>query len=393
MSFDWRRIPVAVAGFTAFLNLYAPQSVLPLLSREFGAPPADVSLTITASTLAIALIAPLTGAAADVLGRKRVITIAMFALIVPTTMVALAPGIKQLVFWRFVQGLVLPPIFAVTVAYIGEEWPRNQAVAITGIYTSAAGFGGFFGRISTGILADAVNWRAAFLSLAVVTFALASLVAAALPAERHFVRSAGLHASLRQILGHIRNPQLVATYGIGFGVLFAFIATFTYINFLLAAPPFGLSSTLLGLIFVVYLGGSVVTPLTGPGLARFGRRRLIGLAIGLWIFGLLLTLLPWLPAIIIGLTICATCGFLCQSVSTGVVAVTATEGHSSAVGLYVTSYYVGGSVGGLLPGLTWHAVGWPGCVAMVIAALMLMALTVSRFWREPSAREGPSPAH
>jgi len=390
-SADLRQVAVALAGFCVFLNLYAPQSVLPLLSREFGVGPVDVSLTITASTLAVALIAPFSGAVADVLGRKRVVCAAMFALIVPTVMVALAPELHALVFWRFVQGLMLPPIFAVVVAYIGEEWPRAQAIGVTGIYTSAASVGGFFGRLLTGIMADIADWRVAFLSLAVVTLVLAVLVTALLPRERNFVRSTGLRVSLKRMLLHFRNPQLVATYAVGFGVLFTFIATFTYVNFLLAAPPYNLSATWLGSIFIVYLAGSVITPLTGRAVAWFGRRTLIVGAIGLWICGLLLTLVPSLPIIIFGLAMSAACGFVCQSISTAVVAVSAEEGHSSAVGLYVTCYYVGGSVGGALPGLAWNVAGWHGCIAMVVVVLLLMALAVSRFWRDSAYRIGIAP--
>jgi predicted MFS family arabinose efflux permease len=382
MRLNVRRIAVALAGFAAFLNLYAPQSLLPLFAEEFGARPGDVSLTVTAPTLAIALIAPFTGAVADVLGRKRVIGIAMFALVVPTVMAALAPGLSALVFWRFVQGLVLPPIFAIVVAYIGEEWPRHEAISVTGIYTSATSFGGFFGRFITGVVADASNWRVAFLTLAILTFALALIVTLTLPREHRFVRSAGLRVAFAQMLRHCRNRRLVATYGVGFGVLFTFVATFTYVNFLLAAPPFGLSPTFLGLIFVVYLGGSVVAPLTGAGVARFGRRRLVMLAIAVWICGLLLTLVPWLPAILVGLAISATSGILCQAVSTAVVAVSAEQGHSSAVGLYVTCYYVGGSFGGVLPGLIWNTAHWPGCISMVVVVLVLMALAVWRFWAD-----------
>ena len=390
MRLNVRRMAVALAGFAAFLNLYAPQSVLPLFSEQFDASPRDVSLTVTAPALAIAIIAPFTGAVADVLGRKRVISIAMFALVVPTVMVALAPGLSALVFWRFVQGLALPPIFAVVVAYIGEEWPRNEVVRVTGIYTSATSFGGFFGRFIAGGLADAINWRVAFLALAGLTFGLALIVTLTLPMEQHFVRSPGLKVAFAQMLRHLRNRRLVATYAIGFGVLFTFVATFTYVNFLLAAPPFSLSPTFLGLIFVVYLGGSVIAPLAGAGVARFGRRRLVMLAIAVWICGLLLTLAPSLPTIIAGLAISAASGILCQAISTGVVAVSAEQGHSSAVGLYVTCYYVGGSVGGVLPGVIWNAAHWPGCIGMVVAVLFLMALLVWRFWTDRKAASGIS---
>src|SRR5919204_847811 len=211
MISDRRRIAVALAGFCVFLNLYAPQSVLPLLAGEFAVGAGQASLAITASTLAVALIAPFTGTFADVVGRKRVIAAAMFALVVPTTMVALASSIDALVFWRFVQGLALPPIFAVMVAYIGEEWPAGEAIGVTGIYTSAASFGGFFGRLLTGILADRIGWRLAFLSLAALTLLLALGVAALLERERQFVRSQDLVASARKMLQLSRTPPLIAT--------------------------------------------------------------------------------------------------------------------------------------------------------------------------------------
>jgi MFS family permease len=122
-----RHFAVGLAGYCAFINLYSPQSILPLLSEEFHASAAEVSTIITVSTLAVALTAPFTGAVADVLGRKRVIVAAMFVLVIPTLMVGLSTSLSAVIFWRAVQGLVLPPIFAVTVAYIGDEWPAKEA--------------------------------------------------------------------------------------------------------------------------------------------------------------------------------------------------------------------------------------------------------------------------
>ncbi len=81
----------------------------------------------------------------------------MIVLAIPTLFAALAPTLPQLIFWRFVQGLVLPPIFAVTIAYVGEEWPPNEATTAAGVYTSGASLGGFSGRFVTGIIADFVG--------------------------------------------------------------------------------------------------------------------------------------------------------------------------------------------------------------------------------------------
>src|SRR5271156_1978623 len=114
-SVDYRTIAVATAGFASFVNLYSPQALLPELSHEFGVGAGAISALMTATTAAIALTAPFTGALADVLGRKRLITATSFAVVVPTLFMTLASGVSQLVALRFVQGLLLPPIFTVAI--------------------------------------------------------------------------------------------------------------------------------------------------------------------------------------------------------------------------------------------------------------------------------------
>jgi MFS transporter, YNFM family, putative membrane transport protein len=379
------RFAAGLAGYCTFINLYSPQAILPLLSEEFGAGPAQISAIMTAGTLAVALIAPFSGTVADVLGRKRVIVTAMVALAIPTIFSAFSTSLHALIVWRFVQGLCMPPIFAVTIAYIAEELPANEATAVTGVYTSGASMGGFSGRLFTGILADLIGWRAGFICLAAMTLVGAVLVATLLPRERKFMRSEGLLASGKQMLRHFRNPQLLATYAVGFGVLFNFICTFTFVSFRLAAPPYNMSATWLGAIFIVYLIGSAIAPLTGRLVGRFGRRHFVLLIIAIWMSGILLTLAAPLPLIVLGLAMMATCGLLCQAVSTSYVAVTAQAGRSSAVGLYVTSFYLGGSVGAAAGGVAWIWGGWPACVFMMVAVLALMAAIVTFAWaREPA---------
>src|ERR1700761_3571574 len=166
MFADKRRIAVAFAAIGAFLHLYAPQSVLPLMAREYGVGAADASLIITSGTLAVAFTAPFTGALSDVLGRRRLILIAMGLLIIPATMTALAPTMNQIIFWRFVHGLLLPPIFTITIAYVGGEFPPNEANSVFGIYASASSVGGFLGRFVPGMLTEYIGWRGGFLALA-----------------------------------------------------------------------------------------------------------------------------------------------------------------------------------------------------------------------------------
>ncbi|HET9715542.1 MAG TPA: MFS transporter [Pseudolabrys sp.] len=390
-TFSARHLAVGLAGYCAFINLYSPQSILPLLSEEFGAGAAETSMVITVSTLAVAVTAPFTGAVADVLGRKRVIVVAMFLLVVPTLMIAMASTLPELIFWRAMQGLVLPPIFAVTVAYIGDEWRPQEATTAAGIYSSGSSLGGFSGRLVTGLLADLIGWRAGFAALASVALAGAVIVGFLLPHERRFVRSEGVLASARQMLRHFRNRQLVATYAVGFGVLSNFICTFTFVSFHLAAPPYNLSASWLGAIFTVYLVGSVLTPWTGWAVGRFGLRRFMAAVIAVWICGITLTLASSLPIIIIGLAVGAGCGLICQAVSTGYVTITAKSGRSSAVGLYVTSFYLGGSFGAAVGAIAWNFGGWAACVGLVAVVLAVMAMIVVLAWSDTPRQERRTP--
>lgn len=390
-GFSARQLAVGLAGYCAFINLYSPQAVLPLLSQEFGVTAAEVAAVMTAGTLSVALIAPFAGMVSDVLGRKRVIVTAMLILTIPTIMAAMAPTLHQLIVWRFIQGLVLPPIFAVTVAYIGEEWPAHEATRATGIYTSGASLGGFSGRFITGVIADFAGWRIGMVVLAVMTLAGAALVAKLLPREKRFVRSSGALEATKQMLTHFRNPQLLATYAVGFGVLFNFIGTFTYISFQLAGDPFNLSPSWLGIIFTTYLAGAALAPLAGRAVARFGRKWFMIDVLVVWLGGILLTLIPSLVAIIAGLAVCAACGLMSQAISTGYVTLSAKVGRSSAVGLYVSSFYVGGSFGALFGGIAWTFGGWGACAMMVSAMLMIMILIIATFWsaKAPAAPSAP----
>jgi predicted MFS family arabinose efflux permease len=376
------RAAIAVAGFTAMLNMYAPQAVLPLLSAEFGVGPAAISQIMTVSALAVAITAPFTGVIADVLGRRSVIAIAIALLVVPGVMMSFSDSLEALLFWRFVQGLLLPPIFAVSVAYIGAEWPAGEATAVTGSFIAATAVGGFSGRMVTAALAEPIGWRQALFADAATTALCALLVIALLPRERSFVHGTTLATSLRQMLAHLRDPRLVATFGVGFGIMFNFLAAFTYLGFRLAAPPFSLSTAAIGAVFVTYLISLVTAPFTGRLVSALGRRKFGMIALSVWLCGILLTLAPSLPVIVFGLLMITGSGFYVQVCCQSFVATHAREGNSSAVGLYVTSFYIGGSFGGLIPGLLWSSAGWPGVVGLIVAMLLIMAGLVRFAWRQ-----------
>lgn len=378
---DRRRIAVFVAGASAFLDMYCTQALLPDLARHFNASPAEMGLTVTMATLATALVAPLIGAMADMIGRKRVIVVGALALVLPTLGIALVDSLPAILVLRFLQGLCMPAIFTVTMAYVGEEWPAAEVPEVVSLYTGGTALGGVSGRLVTAVAADFLGWREAFIVLGAVNLAAGLLIWAMLPAAKGWHASGSLADTLRAAAGHLRNGRLVATFGIGFTILFSLVATFTYGTFYLAAAPFNLSTSGQGLVFLVYLLGMVAAPVGGRVIARIGPVRGMAMAVAGVCLGQMLTLVPLLPVVVAGLGV-MVCGiFICQTASISMISATAKTSRSAAMGMYVTFYYMGGSLGAVVPAPAWAALGWPGCVAIVVAvALGGLALAV-RFWR------------
>ena len=380
-------IAVTLAGIAAFLNLYATQPLLPLFEQIFHASKSEVGRTVSAATLGVALSAPFCGALAERIGRRKVIVLAIFLLSIPTILAATAHGLSHLVYWRYLQGIVMPGIFGVTIAYIAEEWPRHRVPQVMSIYVSGTVLGGFLGRIFTGVAAThhlipfvEPSWRNGFVAIGACDIVFGFLLWRWLPHDSPLPDAAGDQGGFRR---HLHNPQLLATFAVGFNVLFTLVATFTYVTFYLAAPPFGLSPAQLSALFMVYLVGLLVTPFGGIWISRVGSRAALIASVVAGILGVLLTLVPRLPVILLGLVICSSGVFICQSASTTNIQREAQSGgRASAAGLYVMFYYIGGSVAGVLPGMLWRYGQWKACVALIVFVQLLTVAIAGGIWKD-----------
>jgi len=387
--------PVIVAGYAAFVDLYATQPLLPLLARAFHASAFDVSLTVTAPAVAVGVAAPIVGRLADRVGFRRVIVGSAIALTVATALAATSTTLAQVIFWRFVQGVMTPGIFASAIAYIHEVWPPTHAGRATAAYMTGTILGGFTGRAVAGVVAADISWPAAFVALAILNAAVAVILWQTLPDDRVLGRGtkprkheASTHEPgfrdfvfPSQIVDLFKNKALVATFAVGFCVLFTQVAMFTYVTFHLAAPPFNLSTVALGWLFVVYLVGAAVTPAAGRWIDAYGHRLGIGLAMGIGGAGALATLAPSLAMIIAGLAMCATGVFIAQATTSSYIGAVTTRDRALAVGLYSTFYYAGGSTGAALPAALWTRGGWPACVGLVVAVQAFGVAVAMTCWR------------
>lgn len=375
-----RTLAVVFAGFCAFLTIFAPQPLLPMLARSFQVSAAQIGLVVTASTLAVAMAAPFAGLVADRFGRKRVIVPAAFLLALPTLLAATAASFSQLLFWRFLQGVFTPGVFAPVIAYINEEWEAGAGAA-TAAYITGTVIGGFSGRLLAALVAAYFSWRWAFILLGALNLLGALAIRAWLPAGRQFKRARRGGSGAGAMLKHLRNPRLAATYAVGFCVMFSLLGTFTYVNFYLAAPPFSLSTVALGFLFVVYLVGAVITPWAGQWIDRLGHRFTLVAAFTGGAGGVGLTLVHSLPVVMLGLALACTGVFIANAAGSSYVGSAATESRASAVGLYVTFYYTGGSAGSSITGYFWTHGGWPACVALIVAVQLVTIAVALIFWR------------
>jgi len=379
---DKATVATMVAGMCTFLNVYSTQPLLPLLRETFHASELEVSFTVSATIFATALTAPIIGMIAERRGRKKVIVPSLFLLAIPTALAATSTTLRALIFWRFAQGLFVPGVIAVMLAYVNEEWAGRGVGRAMSSYVTGTVIGGFLGRFISGVIATHWQWRYSFLVLAVLDLMGAVVVRAWLPLAKNFVRAEHLQQVLDHAREHLRNPRLLANFGMGATALFALVGCFTYANFYLAAAPFHLNSAQLGSIFFVYLLGVVITPQSGRFLDRFGFRHTTVVYCAMMIAGLLLTLVKSLPVVIAGLAIFSSGVFVAQAAATVQTGAIAGRARSSAAGLYIAFYYLGGSLGATLTDWFWRWRGWPGCVAL-LGGVSLVSLWLARISSRP----------
>jgi MFS family permease len=275
--------------------------------------------------------------------------------------------VQGLLLLRFLQGLAVPGVSVVIIAYIGEEFRGALMVRIMTIYVAGSVLGGFMGRFLMGHLTEFMSWRHAFGVMAALNLAGAVVVWRGLPASRHFVAKKGIASSLVMLGQLVRNPSLQAACALGFTVLFALVGLFTFVNLHLAAAPYHLGSGALANIFVVYLLGVVITPMAGRVIPRLGVRLTVLLAVGTSACGVLLTLVPPAWGIVVALTLAACGVFITQSAIMSFIAYRITSGRSLASGLYYAAYYCGGFSGAWVGGVAYTLGGWPGTVAVLFA--------------------------
>lgn len=365
------------AGFNTFAILYSTQPLLPEFTREFHISPTMASLSLSMTTISLAVSMLVFGSLSEVWGRKPVMIGSMLVASVLAILTAFSSTFEGLLALRVIQGISLGGLPSIAMAYLGEEVePRSLGVAM-GLYISGNSLGAVFGRILSGMLTDFFNWHVAMASISLISLAASLIFWVSLPRSQNFhPRAPEIGKLAASLLSHLKDPSLLALYGIGFLILGSNVAIYNYIGYVLTAPPYSLSQTLVGWIFIVFLVGIFSSVWMAKMAEKHGRLKMLVVSLLLTLGGALLTLNHALWVKIIGLPILTFGFFGSHSIASGWVGRRALHDKAQASSLYLFFYYAGSSIGGTLGGMFWSAYGWGGVVSM-IAGFILFALVLA----------------
>jgi len=375
----YRRMCVALlmAGFSTFALMYDVQPILPLFTAQFGVNAATSSLAVSLTTGTMALAFIPAAVLSDRIGRRSVMIFSLIASATLTLISAVLPGWTQLLAMRAAIGLALAGLPSVAMAYISEEVHSNSIGSAMGLYIAASAIGGMVGRLGMAFMSQYLGWRGAIELMGTAGLAAGLAFAVFAPQSRafsptqHDLRS--LTIAMRALLADRVLPLL---YVEGFLLMGVFVTIYNYVSFRLEAPPYRLSQAAVGLVFLVYLLGSLSSAWIGGLASRLGAARVLWMPIAVLAVGIALTAAGPLVAILCGIAIITGAFFAAHSTASGWVGRRATRDRAQASALYLLFYYLGSSLLGSAGGLAWNRAAWSG-VAGFALVLTLTALVVA----------------
>ena len=369
-----RNFLIGLAAFLTLVDLFATQAILPALAKAYGVSPAAMGLAVNASTLGMAIGALAVAFFSRRIDRRFGIAASLGLLALPTAFLASAPHLGTFAALRVVQGLCMASAFALTLSYLAEHCSAADSAGAFAAYISGNVASNLIGRLMAAALVDHLGIASNFIVFSGLNLVGALLVWFWLGRAESAPMPAGVRRPLALWAEHFRNPALRASFAIGFLILFAFIGTFTYVNFVLVRAPLGLSMMAVGFVYFVFVPSIIATPLVGRAVARFGTRPAFWAALALAAAGLPLLVLPEIPAVLAGLAMVGAGTFFAQATATGFVGRSGAADRGSASGIYLASYFSGGLVGTALLGAVFEHFGWAACVAGIGFAIGLAAL-------------------
>lgn len=371
-QFTLTNLALFAAGFITFANLYMTQPLLPEFSKSFNVTPAVASLSLSVSTFVLSISLIVVSSLSESWGRKRLMTISIFAASILTIAVAFSPNYEILLLLRIIQGFVFAGVPAIAMAYLGEEMEPTSLGIAMGLYISGNTVGGLAGRVIIGSMSDLFSWQIGMIVMGLLSVIVSAYFVWALPQSKNFSpRPLQFKSLTRSLFNHLKDPGLLCLFGISFTLMGGFVTLYNYISYLLLDPPYNLSATVVGWIFLIYLVGTFSSAWFGSLSDQLGRQKVLFSGILIMLSGALLTLPTHLFVKIIGMIVFTFGFFGSHSIASGWVSRRAKKEKAQASSLYLFGYYFGSSVGGTTGGIFWLYFGWNGVIYFISSLIII----------------------
>ena len=215
--------------------MYAPQGLLTQIAAETSMDASKVSLLVSVTTFGLALSVLPWAWLSDRIGRRDAMRVAAGAAALTAVAVPWLPSFDMLLAGRFLQGVALGGIPALAIALIHETAAGARTATLAGSYIAATSLGGLTGRLVVTPIADHLGWRISLTVLGGVVILLMALLIGLLPPTKPIAKQCvSASAAIRH---HLRDPAMLALFGIGGTLVGGMIATFNYLPFRLEARP------------------------------------------------------------------------------------------------------------------------------------------------------------
>ena len=366
---------MAIATGLSVANCYYNQPLLGSMARDFGISDFAASMVATLTQIGyvagLVLVIPL----GDLVSRKRLILTNYIVSACALLVIALAPNIH----WVWVASLlagassVMPQFFIPLVSY--HSAPAHK-VRNVGIIQSCLLIGILGSRVFSGFLADAWGWRSVYF-VACFMFGCFLMIHKMLPAlpVRSQENYAGLMKSLLHLLSqypYLRIASLRAALAYG-----SFFALWSCLAFRMKQEPFFASDDIIGALGLCGLAGASTVVFISGYIQKYGARFFS-------IVGGCVVLAAWFLAFwgnssyvwMIVAILLIDAGMQCIHLSnqTSVVALDASAINRVNT-VYMTIYFLGGSAGTFVSGLSWEHFSWTGVVCtgifFIVASLLV----------------------
>ena len=361
-----------MGGFSTFLMVYCVQPLLPLFSNDYGISPAQASVALSTTTGTLAFMLLAATVLSDRFGRRKLMVVSLLAGALLMLACAAADHFHTLVILRTLQAMALAGLPAVAMAYLAEEIEPSSLGYAMGFYIGGNALGGMSGRTLSAWVAEHSSWQTALAAIGILALLMAMGFGRLLPPSHHFQpRPLQLAAVWEGARTHVRDAQLPWLFLLGFLLLGTFVSTYNYLSFRLALPPFSLSTSQIGHVFLLYIIGMFSSTWAGRLADRFGLSRVLWVAATWMLLGILLTLFETLWVLLVGVAVLTSGFFGSHAVVSSWVGRRAKTAKGLASALYLWAYYLGSSLLGTFSGTLWSVGGWNAIVACLSACLVL----------------------